>query len=290
MGNVGLRQRWRFAQRLDRRRAHRRAREGGPLNGWQALDGELDLWRASGRRAELWWRDDDACRDTPALHRLLEIATATNVPVALAAIPALLDQSLVDCVRQAPTVTVLQHGYAHRNHAPTGERNWELGHHRPIEAVVAELQSGRTELVRRFGARFMPALVPPWNRIDAGVVNRLPAAGFQGLSTFGPRTTAEPASTLVQCNTHVDLIAWRRGRLFIGADAAIDRVVAHLTARRERTVDPVEPTGVLTHHLDLEEDAWDFLADLIGRTEAHGAATWIAAGTAFAPVTSDRSA
>lgn len=208
----------------------------------------------------------------------------------MATIPALLEESLVDRLRQAPAVTILQHGYAHRNHARPGERNWELGDHRPVETVVGELENGRAELARRFGARFVPVLVPPWNRIDARVVDRLSAAGFVGLSTFGPRTAAQPASALVQCNTHVDLIAWRRGRLFIGADAAIERLVAHLRARREATVDPVEPTGVLTHHLDLGRDAWEFLADLIARTNAHGAATWIAAATAFGPVTSVRSA
>jgi peptidoglycan/xylan/chitin deacetylase (PgdA/CDA1 family) len=287
---VGLRQRRRFAQRVDHRRAHRRAREGAPLSAWQALDGELDLWSASGRRADLWWRDDDACRDSPALRALLDTAAATGVPVALAVIPALLEESLVDRLQQAPGVTILQHGYAHRNHAPPGERNWELGDHRPVEAVVAELQNGRTELARRLGAHFVPVLVPPWNRIDARVVDRLPATGFLGLSTFGPRTAARPASALVQCNTHVDLIAWRRGRGFIGADAAIERLVAHLRARREGTVDPAEPTGVLTHHLDLEGDAWAFVKALVARTKAHGAATWIAAGTAFDPVTSARSA
>jgi hypothetical protein len=265
-------------------------REGAPLSAWQALDAELDRWKASGRRAELWWRDDDACRDSPALCPLLGIATAAGVPVALAVIPAPLEQSLVERLRQTSTVTILQHGYAHRNHAPAGERSWELGDHRPVDAVVAELENGRRKLARRFGASFVPELVPPWNRIDARVVDRLSAAGFQGLSTFGPRTAARPAPALVQCNAHVDLIAWRRGRLFIGADAALERLVAHLRARREGTVDPGEPTGVLTHHLDLERDAWEFLADLIARTKAHRAATWIAAGMAFGLVTSDRSA
>jgi len=236
----------------------------------------------------LWCRDDDACRDSPALRRLLEISAKTNVPVALAVIPALTEQSLVDCVQAAPAATILQHGYAHRNHAPPGERNWELGAHRPVDDVVAELETGRSELARRFGGRFVPVLVPPWNRIDAGVVDRLPDAGFQGLSTFGVRTGVTPA--LVQCNTHVDLIAWRRGRLFIGREAAIERLVAHLRARREGHADSTEPTGILTHHLDLDGDAWTFLEELVLRIQAHCGATWIAAAEAFRPAISARSA
>jgi hypothetical protein len=157
-----------------------------------------------------------------------------------------------------------------------------------VDEVVAELKEGRSELARRFGARFLPVLVPPWNRIDSAVVARLPGAGFDGWSTFGPRDAA--TASLVQCNTHVDLIAWRRGRVFIGVDAAIERLVAHLKARRAGLADPTEPTGILTHHLDFDMDAWEFLAELFARTKAHGGPAWIAAQTAFGRVTSDRSA
>ena len=31
---------------------------------------ELDRWAGAGRTLDLWWRDDDAARLTPALHRL----------------------------------------------------------------------------------------------------------------------------------------------------------------------------------------------------------------------------
>src|SRR6185436_17973343 len=116
----------------------------------------------------------------------------------------------------------------------------------------------------------------------------LPDAGFRGLSTFGARTCEPPA--IVQCNTHVDLIAWRRGRLFIGEDAAIERLVAHLGARRESRADSTEPTGILTHHLDLDGDAWSFLEELAVRTQAHGSATWIAAQAVFRPAISVQSA
>src|SRR6185436_3071370 len=143
------------------------------------------------------------------------------------------------------------------------------GNHRPVGESIAELVEGRTSLERHFGRRFAPMLVPPWNRIDPGVIERLPEAGLRGLSTFGPRAQSNPVPGLVQCNTHVDLIAWRREREFIGVDAAIDRLVLHLAARRAGAVDPSEPTGVLTHHLDLPAAAWGFLADLFAHTSQH---------------------
>jgi hypothetical protein len=258
-----------------------RSAKGAHLSVWQRLDAEFDAWRSDGRRAELWCRDDDACRDSPAIDRLLEISGEAEVPVALAVIPALTEPSLVDRVAQARFATVVQHGYAHRNHAPPGARNWELGSHRPVAQSVAELATGRAGLERNFGPRFRPVLVPPWNRIDPQVTERLSGAGFIGLSTFGPRAALRPVPDLVQCNAHVDLIAWRRDRAFIGVEAAIDRLVVHLKSRREGTVDATEPTGILTHHLDLDAAAWQFLADLFAHTRDHGAVTWLDVDAVF---------
>jgi hypothetical protein len=255
------------------------------VSAWQRLDRELDAWRDSDRHATLWCRDDDACRDSPALKRLLHTAGAMGVPVALATIPAVLETSLVESVGPSELVTIVQHGYAHRNHAPPGARNWELGAHRPVAVSIAELASGREILAA--------VLVPPWNRIDPEVVARLSDARFHGLSTFGPRAQVCPAPGIAQCNTHVDLIAWSRDRAFIGAEAAIDRLVGHLEARRQGRVDAHEATGILTHHVDLPGAAWEFLAELMARTRAHGAATWLAvrdAVAAGATVISGRSA
>jgi hypothetical protein len=260
------------------------------VSAWQSLDAELDAWHRNGRRATLWCRDDDACRDSAALGRLLDIAQRAEVPVAVAVIPALLEPSLVDALARAPLATVVQHGYAHRNHAPPGARNWELGTQRPVAQTVAELAAGRAELERRFGPRFAPVLVPPWNRIDRQVVERLPGAGLVGLSTFGPRPAPQPAPGIVQCNAHVDLIAWRRDRAFIGTEAAIARLVVHLRSRREGAVDAAEPTGLLTHHLDLDAPAWQFLAEALARTRAHAGAAWLDAQAVFAPFISGRSA
>ena len=254
---------------------------GRRMSAWQRLDAELDLWRAEGRRADLWCRDDDACRDSPALQRLLGIVIDAKVPVALAVIPALVEPSLVAAMEHTRFATIVQHGYAHRNHAAPGARNWELGMERPVTRSIAELATGRASLESGFGARFSRILVPPWNRIAPQVVERLPEAGFLGLSTFGPRAGLNAVPGLVQCNAHVDLIAWRRDRAFIGVDAAVDRLVHHLASRREGTVDPVEPTGILTHHLDLDPAAWEFLAALFAHTRHHGGAAWLDVASVF---------
>ena len=239
------------------------------------LDDELARWADGGREATLWWRDDDAVAMTPALAPLLELARAHEVPVALAVVPASLEDSLVAAVASAPQCTIVQHGYAHRNHAPAGAKSRELGVDRPLGIVVAELGAGYERLRAAFGTRFEPVLVPPWNRIDPSVVAALPAQDFAGLSTFGPRTGRDAAPGVVCCNAHADPIAWRDGRRFVGAERALDAILEHLAQRRQGHADSDEPTGLLTHHLVFDDEAWRFVGELLARTRRHPAARWV---------------
>jgi hypothetical protein len=114
--------------------------------------------------------------------------------------------------------------------------------------------------------------VPPWNRIAAGVVAGLPAAGFCGLSTFRPRRSAEAVPGLLQVNCHADPILWRDGRRFAGAAAILEALRAHLEARRRAEADPAEPTGLLTHHQAMLEPCWAFVKELLARLSSHPAA------------------
>jgi hypothetical protein len=252
------------------------------MTAWHRLEAELDAWGEAGRRATLWCRDDDAIRDSPALRQLLRIADASDVAIGLAVIPAAIEACLADAVSASPKVTVLQHGYAHRNHASPPARRCELGIERPVAETLAELVAGRGRLEREFGARFATVLVPPWNRIDPEVVMALPRGGFHGLSCIGPRVAAMPVHGIVQSNVHVDLIAWRTNRAFAGTDVAIDRLVGHLRARREGGADAAEASGILTHHLDMDDAAWTFVTELLTRTREHSAVAWLEVGAVFA--------
>jgi len=255
------------------------------MNGADPLVRELDRWEALGRRATLWLRDDDACRDSPPLRRLLALAGEHDVPVAIAAIPAAVDATLDAAIAQCGRATLVQHGYAHRNHAPPGERSAEFGPGRHLHVRLDELRRGRERLAHAFGARFVPVLVPPWNRLADDVLPHLPGARFVALSRFGPRAASEAAACLPQTNAHVDPIAWRRDRQFVGTDAAVERLTAHLRARRERACDADEPTGLLTHHLAFGDAAWRFVDDLLALTRRHPAVAWLDVAQAFAPAT-----
>lgn len=258
---------------------------------WDALRAELDAWADAGRTATFWWRDDDAVEPTPALDRLCALAGAAGVPLALAVIPAHATAALARALDAhpggRPGVSVIQHGWSHANHAPPGAKKTELGAERPADAVLAELAAGRERLAALFGGRFVAALAPPWNRIAPAVPARLPEAGLVGLSTHAARGPARPG--LTQVNTHLDPVDWHGAgaapggaRAFLGDAAALAPALAHLAARRAGTADPDEPTGLLTHHLVMDEATWTFAERFLTVTRAHPAARWLDAPALFA--------
>lgn len=248
------------------------------MTSWAAIDEELARWRDAGRTPTVWWRDDDAVDATPALDRLLSLQRTHGVPLALAIVPAGATPALAARLAQVPGIDLLQHGYAHSNHAPPGEKKSELGPERPAMMVLGELGTGWLALERLFGPAVLPVLVPPWNRMAPGLVPALPEIGFRGLSTFGIRPQRRFVSGWVQVNTHIDLIDWRTRR-FAGAEAVLDALARALAAARAGSE---EPLGVLSHHLAMDEAAWDFLSSLwerVGGTPGIGIA---AANSLFA--------
>ena len=220
-------------------------------------------------RVAFWWRDDDAVEPTPALERLIGLSEKYAVPLALAVIPKPVDPALADRVAKNKTVTVLQHGWAHINHQPAGEKKAELGDARPKEVVLDELAEGHDRLTELFDDRFQPVLVPPWNRIAPDVVERRKTyAWLIGLSTFGPVLDEDP----YQVNTHLDIIDWRGTRGFIGWQRAWDVLDREIALRLDGASS--EPIGLLTHHLVHDEACWDFLDTFLGCLDLRPPIVW----------------
>ncbi len=242
------------------------------MTSWRELEATLDACAARGEAIRLWWRDDDAGRDHPALERLIELAERRALPLALAVVPLWLEPPAQALIAASTGTMVLQHGFAHANHAPPGMKSLELGG-RDLATVTGELRQGRALLIDAFGATCLAVLVPPWNRLDPGLNERLTACGFTGLSTFGHRDGGEAAPGLVQVNVHLDPIDWRGSRLFVGETAALEQLCALLG--------PDEPIGILSHHLAMDEAGWRFLERLLEVLARHPAARLCAADELF---------
>ena len=239
---------------------------------WRALTEEIARWSHAGRTAEFWWRDDDTGRSHAALDRLLALSSRTGVPVELAVVPLDADQDLF--AEFGSTVSVLQHGTDHVNRAASGEKKSEFSVSEAPETALARLRRCRERLVKQAGDRFVPVLAPPWNRLPSHLVSRLASAGFAGLSQFGVRSCDEPAPGIRQVNAHVDIVAWKAGRGFVGEEQALAAAIRHLAARRSGEADPGEATGWLTHHLLHDGPAWDFLGRLFETTNAIPGVAW----------------
>jgi len=216
---------------------------------WGALERELDQWLNDKKPATLWWRDDDAQHQAISLQRLIDLSATTTTPLVLAAIPENVDACLPQYCKHAASITIVQHGWRHHNHAASPDKKCEFGDQRNLEDVKDELRAGANKLKTLFGDMFVPVLVPPWNRIGTKVAEHLKDFGYVGLSTFGDATMVKSTTGFHQVNTHVDLINWRGDRGFIGSINALQQITSHLKQRRSGHLPLDRPTGILTHHL-----------------------------------------
>jgi len=248
---------------------------------WNSLRDELARWRDAGLEAAFWWRDDDAVQWTPALARLVGLARRFDVPLALAVVPSRAESALF--AQLGHDVCVLQHGVDHRDRSTAGAKRAEFVPQERPQDAVARIAAGGARLASLAGPRWTATFAPPWNRMPQALAAQLPGAGLHGLSLFGPRERAQPSPGLVQVNSHVDLIAWRGDRGFVGVQAALAQAVGHLAARRTGRADRDEPTGWLTHHLQHDRATWRFLEQLFEWTREAGGVRWLSAGRLFAP-------
>jgi len=200
------------------------------------------------RKPVFWLRDDDAVAVTPALGRFLSLVQRNNLPVALAVIPDLAEPALFDHIGDA---AVLQHGCDHRNRAAAGEKKTEFPAHEEIAEALDRLRLAHERLVAMGGSKVLPVVAPPWNRLRRELAAELPRAGIQGLSSYGKE---EAIPGVRQVNTHVDIVAWRAGKHFIGEDEAVRLAMAALASGT--------PVGWLTHHAVHDAEAWSFLERL----------------------------
>lgn len=253
---------------------------------WAGLDAEFALWRRAGRKASFWWRDDDAHRQDQSLDRLIDLSTATGMPPSLAVVPAWLEPSLIAPISRLDLVTIVQHGWQHVNHSKgSGDKGaWELGMHRGEAAVWSDVVRGRDILRDAFADQFIPIIAPPWNKFDPALFNQLVPKGFCGISAFGARSIeTQSISGVTVNNCHCDPINWKSQKRFRGTQRTLFLLIEHLQGRRLGTLDPNEATGLLTHHLDMDEPTWAFTSLLLQVMATHPAVSVLSARDIFKP-------
>lgn len=228
---------------------------------WSPLDVELAHWRRDGLVLPIWWRDDDAVAATPALERLSDISLETGMPVHVAVIPDLIEHSLGPALLKQPNLVPVIHGWRHHSHAPVGAKKAEFGE--PRLGATDELAHAHARMIKEFGASLVQLFVPPWNRIDDSFLPALVSIGYNGISTYGPRSARFASGNLVQINTHIDPIFWRGHRGLVDPDDLVTSITNTLRDRRIGHTDNREPLGLLTHHLVHTDEVWTFSRDIL---------------------------
>ena len=100
------------------------------------------------------------------------------------------------------------------------------------------------------------------------------------MSCSSAKSLPEPVPGLRAIHAPCDPIKWRKTEgYFAGTEPSLRKVTQHLSARRLGQVDADAPTGLLTHHLAMDEAAWAFMEQLIEHSLAHPGAKWISVGS-----------
>jgi hypothetical protein len=232
-----------------------------------ALGAELARWRAAGRKARLWWRDDDARGVTPALERLLHVQAQAGAPLTLAVIP---DDGLPTLARRLGAcegVTLSQHGADHVDRRGGGQAG-EFADTATEDEIVCALVAGRRRLAAAAG--LLPVFVPPWNHAHAALEAALARAGYQAWSAHA-RTPG--GALLPRVDVELDLLRWRGGARFRGERRFLADLAEALAVRRTGG-DWERPIGLLTHHLEHDARTWRFLARFLDWSAARPELEW----------------
>ena len=240
-----------------------------PLGPRLGLELELLRWRRAGRRARLWWRDDDAAGPCAALDRLLEISAATAAPLTLAVIPAGDMEGLSHVLNGALLVNVTQHGVDHQNRR-TGRAAGEFADDWSEARIADALASGWDRIAEL--PRAWRVFVPPWNDIHTALEGALRTCSFTAWSVEGG---LGDEGGLPRVDVHLDLMRWRGGARFRGRRRFLSGLTREL-ARRRRAGRWDSPVGLLTHHLAHDAAAWDFLALFLRWSGARAELEWVA--------------
>jgi FkbM family methyltransferase len=245
------------------------------------LAAELDEWRRAGLRANFWWRDDDATANTPASQRLLALAASLETVVGLAVIPSEVEPGLPAAL-QGTSCVVWQHGWLHKWSLDEQGRQYshgEFGEGRSLEAMMSDALEGQRAMDRLFEGGWQRVFVPPFHALTSAFKSVIPSLGYLGLSSGKPHKAR--ISTVPEVNADIDIMDWPQRR-FHGAEIVVDMIVDQLRARRQEAGSSAStPIGLLTHHLVMDEMAWQFVAYLLSFLRHHPAAELIPADRIF---------
>jgi hypothetical protein len=209
------------------------------------------------RPVACFFRDDDVGWRPDRLVPLLDLFEELELPLDLAVIPAALGTEAALELRgrrggSGDRLGLHQHGYAHVNHEPNGQRKCEFGPARGRDAQLRDIAAGRNRLERMLGPAVEPIFTPPWNRCTATTAGCLRELGFETLSR---EASAAPLDVpgLRELPVHVDWLKRRAGERL-----PLEGIAKIAAAAVERG----GPVGVMFHHAEMDGRELEAAAEL----------------------------
>lgn len=128
----------------------------------------------------LFIRNDDVWKLDRFFYEFFDFMLKYEIPVVYGVIPALIQEDAAIFLRRAKEknprlLDIVQHGYAHRNYAPAGERKYEFGHARSYKQQLDDIASGIQIMRSCFGEMVTPGFTPSFHSYDTNTIDAIEA-------------------------------------------------------------------------------------------------------------------
>ena len=129
----------------------------------------------------LFIRNDDVWRLDGSFGAFFDFMLRQRVPIVYGVIPAKLEKDAALFLRRAKEkdpelLDLVQHGYAHVNHAPAGDHHkYEFGETRTYAQQYEDIAQGMRIMRDRFGDLVTPGFIPPYHSDDANTIDAIEA-------------------------------------------------------------------------------------------------------------------
>ena len=129
-------------------------------------------------RRYLFIRDDDVWTLERSFVEFFELMFKLKIPVVYGVIPARLEKEAAIFLKKAKVkepnlLDIVQHGYAHQNYAPQGEKKYEFGENRTYEQQFSDIERGMKLMRQWFGPLMTEGFTPPYHAEDRRTIKAI---------------------------------------------------------------------------------------------------------------------
>jgi hypothetical protein len=226
------------------------------LPSWKEMLDEVSAKMTSAVGSPIFFRADDIGVASKAFDALCRLFRHYEVPLAMAVIPAWLNDTRQEKLfKAAPVDESLwnwhQHGWRHTNWQKEGNES-EFGLGRASEFQREDILHGRTKMERVFGPNFIPVFTPPWNCFSPATLAVLHKLDFEGISASG----TFPSGTKSRYG-----LKYFPVRLHLHARKSVNPAsdLALLIDQFYGLSKMKGPSGIVVHHQRMSPFAFEFL-------------------------------